>query len=258
MPESREQSSSTGKKLDEADICAKASRNMVNQKSGFLQFIQTGAPAEVVEFAQRDVNEPQGHDVLVRMLFAPVNPADLNFIEGTYGRAAVPPCIPGHEGCGEVARVGPDVKSLKVGDLIRLMAQPASDTAFSIASALRQAMARLGKMLATSRREILMPCWTFVPRRGAHLGDGLNAEEQRQGGGVAEFAVGDVLDVAQAAFEVLGAGLQPLAPLGLDFVGLAGQVAAAVAGVLADVAEDVDELQALCPCGRPIPASARW
>ena len=50
----------------------------------------------------------------------------------------------------------------------------------------------------------------------------MDAEEQRQGGGVAEFAVGDVLDVAQAAFEVLGAGLQPLAPLGRDFVRLAG------------------------------------
>lgn len=84
--------------------------------SSYLQFTQTGSPTEVLEVAQRDVNEPQGHDVLVRMLFAPVNPADLNFIEGTYGRAAVPPCIPGHEGCGEVARVGPDVKSLKVGD----------------------------------------------------------------------------------------------------------------------------------------------
>jgi trans-2-enoyl-CoA reductase len=52
------------------------------------------------------------------MRFAPVNPADLNFIEGTYGRAAHPPCIPGHEGCGEVEEVGESVVSLSKGDVV--------------------------------------------------------------------------------------------------------------------------------------------
>ena len=86
--------------------------------SSYLQFTQTGNPAEVVELAQREMPAPQGHEVLVRMRYAPVNPADLNFIEGTYGRAAVPPCIPGHEGCGEVVSVGPDVKSLTKDDVV--------------------------------------------------------------------------------------------------------------------------------------------
>ncbi len=91
----------------------------------------------------------------------------------------------------------------------------------------------------------------LVPGGGAHFGDGLNAEEQGQGGGVAELAMGDVLHVEQAAFEVFGAGLQPEAPLGLDVRGLAGEVAAAVAGVFADVAEDVDELQAFAHACAP-------
>ncbi len=40
--------------------------------------------------------------VEVRMLVAPINPADINFIEGTYGVKPVLPAVPGIEGCGIV------------------------------------------------------------------------------------------------------------------------------------------------------------
>jgi len=86
--------------------------------SHFLQFDQTGNPAEVLQLRERTPAPPAGHEVRVRMRYAPVNPADLNFIEGTYGRAAHPPCIPGHEGCGEVEEVGNAVTSLTKGDLV--------------------------------------------------------------------------------------------------------------------------------------------
>ena len=86
--------------------------------SCFLQFGQTGNPAEVLQLHERALAALSSHDVRVRMRFAPVNPADLNFIEGTYGRAAHPPCIPGHEGCGEVEEVGESVVSLSKGDVV--------------------------------------------------------------------------------------------------------------------------------------------
>lgn len=86
--------------------------------SRFLQFDRTGNPAEVLQLQERVLPPPTGHEVRVRMRYAPVNPADLNFIEGTYGRVAHPPCIPGHEGCGEVEAVGPDVSSLVPGDAV--------------------------------------------------------------------------------------------------------------------------------------------
>ncbi len=86
--------------------------------SSFLQFDQTGNPAAVLQLQERTLTPPEGHEVRVRMRYVPVNPADLNFIEGTYGRAATPPCIPGHEGCGEVEEVGSDVTSLKQGDVV--------------------------------------------------------------------------------------------------------------------------------------------
>lgn len=84
----------------------------------FLQFDQTGNPAEVLHLRERTLTPPEGHEVRVRMRYAPINPADLNFMEGTYGRAAHPPCIPGHEGCGEVEAVGSLVTSLAKGDVV--------------------------------------------------------------------------------------------------------------------------------------------
>ncbi|MCB1279305.1 2-enoyl thioester reductase domain-containing protein [Prosthecobacter sp.] len=86
--------------------------------SQFLQFDHTGNPAEVLQLKERELAPPEGHEVRVRMRYAPVNPADLNFIEGTYGRAANPPCITGHEGCGEVEEVGSAVTSLAKGDVV--------------------------------------------------------------------------------------------------------------------------------------------
>ncbi len=83
-----------------------------------LSFPTTGNPAEVLELIERPLVPLHGHEVRVVMRYAPINPADINFIEGNYGRAAHPPAIPGHEGCGEVEEVGPDVVSLKPGDVV--------------------------------------------------------------------------------------------------------------------------------------------
>lgn len=83
-----------------------------------LRFDQTGRPADVLRLAERALPPLGPHEVRVRMRYAPVNPADLNYIEGTYGRAAHPPAIPGHEGCGEVEAAGPEVASLKPGDVV--------------------------------------------------------------------------------------------------------------------------------------------
>lgn len=83
-----------------------------------LSFPHTGNPAEVLEILERPLLPLEPHEVRVHMRYAPVNPADLNFIEGTYGRVAHPPAIPGHEGCGEVIEIGAEVTSLAPGDVV--------------------------------------------------------------------------------------------------------------------------------------------
>ncbi len=69
-----------------------------------LVFKQTGKPAEVLELdiESLSLQAPEPGDVLVRMLAAPINPADLNTIEGTYGVKLTLPATPGIEGCGVV------------------------------------------------------------------------------------------------------------------------------------------------------------
>ncbi len=83
-----------------------------------LSFSSTGNPADVLELIERPLLPLTGHEVRVHMRYAPINPADLNFIEGTYARVPHPPAIPGHEGCGEVIEVGPLVTSLEPGDAV--------------------------------------------------------------------------------------------------------------------------------------------
>lgn len=67
-----------------------------------LIFRQTGKPAQVLEIEDFSPRQPQAGEVLVRILAAPINPADLNTIEGTYGVKLDLPATPGVEGCGEV------------------------------------------------------------------------------------------------------------------------------------------------------------
>ena len=90
--------------------------------SSYLHFTTTGSPVDVVTLAQRELTPPQHHEVRVAMRYAPINPADLNFIEGVYGRVPELPASCGMEGAGEVVAIGPDVESLAVGDLVMPLA----------------------------------------------------------------------------------------------------------------------------------------
>ena len=60
--------------------------------------------------------------VLVRMLFAPINPADLNVIEGSYARRLCLEggAVPGGEGVGRIEEVGAAVTGLPLGALVLL------------------------------------------------------------------------------------------------------------------------------------------
>ncbi len=71
-----------------------------------LVFHQTGKPAEVLEVEPFAPQAPAPGEVLVRLLAAPINPADLNTIEGSYGVKPALPAVPGIEGCGVVVASG--------------------------------------------------------------------------------------------------------------------------------------------------------
>jgi len=71
-----------------------------------LIFRETGKPGEVLEIDRFDLGEPASGEVLVKLLAAPINPADLNTIEGTYGVKPPLPATPGIEGFGVVEKSG--------------------------------------------------------------------------------------------------------------------------------------------------------
>jgi trans-2-enoyl-CoA reductase len=79
-----------------------------------------GNPAEVLEIKTEPWPKPAADEAIVEMRAAPINPADLNAIEGKYpGRREVP-AVPGFEGAGVVVEVGKDVKNLTTGALVIL------------------------------------------------------------------------------------------------------------------------------------------
>lgn len=74
-----------------------------------VRYHRTGDPSEVVQVDELTAAGPGPGEARVRMLWAPVNPADLNMLEGRYGEARALPDVPGNEGCGRVVAVGSGV-----------------------------------------------------------------------------------------------------------------------------------------------------
>lgn len=77
-----------------------------------------GPPAEVLQIKEMSLPDPGPGEVRLKMTYAPVNPADLNLIEGVYGVKPELPSAVGVEGVGSVEALGPEVTDLEVGDLV--------------------------------------------------------------------------------------------------------------------------------------------
>ena len=88
------------------------------QTTRAARYHSTGEPARVVQVDEVAVGAPAAGEVRVRMLWAPINPADLNMLEGKYGEARPLPDVPGNEGCGRVVSVGDRVDESWVGRLV--------------------------------------------------------------------------------------------------------------------------------------------
>ena len=79
-----------------------------------------GKPADVLQIKTQPWPKPAADEAVVEMRAAPINPADLNAIEGKYpGRREVP-ATPGFEGSGVVVEVGANVTTIAKGALVIL------------------------------------------------------------------------------------------------------------------------------------------
>jgi len=77
-----------------------------------------GNPPDVLRVESQPWPAPAPDEVVVKMRAAPINPADLNQIEGKYPVRPELPAIPGFEGAGVVVKIGADVKSVTNGALV--------------------------------------------------------------------------------------------------------------------------------------------
>jgi trans-2-enoyl-CoA reductase len=81
-------------------------------------YARTGSPADVTVCEEISLPPPGRGELRVRMIYAPINPADLNMIEGKYGERRPLPDVPGNEGCGRVVAVGEGVDRSWIGRLV--------------------------------------------------------------------------------------------------------------------------------------------
>ena len=79
-----------------------------------------GNPADVLRVESRPWPAPSSDEAVVEMRAAPINPADLNQIEGKYPIRPELPATPGFEGAGVVVDLGTKVTNVAVGDLVIL------------------------------------------------------------------------------------------------------------------------------------------
>src|SRR6266404_5079223 len=79
-----------------------------------------GNPADVLRIESQPWPRPGADEVVVEMQAAPINPADLNAIEGKYPGKREVPAVPGFEGSGIVSELGENVSKLTIGSLVIL------------------------------------------------------------------------------------------------------------------------------------------
>lgn len=86
-----------------------------------------GPPDTVTRVIDRLPVELRENDVCVKMLAAPINPSDINRIQGVYPVRPQVPAVAGYEGVGEVHSIGSAVKDLIPGDWV-IPSPPSSGT----------------------------------------------------------------------------------------------------------------------------------
>jgi len=92
--------------------------NAVPSQATVVRYEQHGQPQKVLSLKSEPLPSASNRGVVVQMLYAPINPADLNMVTGSYPITPKLPAVGGSEGLGQVISVGSNVNKLKVGDLV--------------------------------------------------------------------------------------------------------------------------------------------
>ena len=92
----------------------------MNKSINVVVYETHGNPTDVLHVETQPWPTPSPDEAVVQVRAAPINPADLNQIEGKYPVRPQLPATPGFEGAGVVIDVGKSVKDLTAGALVIL------------------------------------------------------------------------------------------------------------------------------------------
>lgn len=103
-------------KLNSSMFRSVVSRSLTTRQ---LIYETRGAPEKVIQLKTVELADTlQPEEVLLEWQASPINPADINQIQGTYGLRPKLPAGAGLEGAARVAKIGSAVKSVKPGDQV--------------------------------------------------------------------------------------------------------------------------------------------
>lgn len=91
-----------------------------------LVFEAHGDPLEVVELKSLEISDLRENQVRVQMLAAPLNPSDINILQGVYGDLPRLPAVGGKEGVGQIVELADGVQGLEVGTWVAADAEQGS------------------------------------------------------------------------------------------------------------------------------------
>lgn len=99
-----------------------------------LRYYQFGDPFEMLKLESIPLPDPQPGQVALKILAAPINPADFGRIAGSYGKLAELPGTGGLEGVGQVVATGSETARFPIGSRVIFSSEPESWQTYAIAS----------------------------------------------------------------------------------------------------------------------------
>lgn len=86
-----------------------------------IQLKAYGRPTENIGVVEiNDISTINNDEVVIEVLYSPVNPSDLLLMQGTYPRHPQLPAVIGGEGVGRVVSIGSSVSTVKPGDIVTI------------------------------------------------------------------------------------------------------------------------------------------
>uniref|UniRef100_A0A251UM60 Enoyl-[acyl-carrier-protein] reductase, mitochondrial n=1 Tax=Helianthus annuus TaxID=4232 RepID=A0A251UM60_HELAN len=113
--------------MGEIRPCVVAFSALMSPPSTAVVYDHHGPPDTVTKIIQLPPVEIKANDVCVKMLAAPINPSDINQIQGVYPVKPQLPTVGGREGAGVVHSVGSAIRDLSPGDLV-MVSPPSAGT----------------------------------------------------------------------------------------------------------------------------------